>query len=77
MFLNDPFFKKLISQKSKFLPLTDDRMTRFWISLNQGVDFVFSSIYLMEGREVFIPKIPSMKIKIKNNFSLITAKFTE
>ena len=37
-------------------------MTRFWITLNQGVDFVLSNLALMEGGEIFVPKIPSMKI---------------
>jgi len=42
--------------------LTDERMTRFWISLNQGVEFVISCIEEMQGGEVFVPKIPSMKM---------------
>ena len=44
------------------LPITDARMTRFWITLNQGVDFVLSSLSLMRGGEIFVPKIPSMKM---------------
>ncbi len=44
------------------LPITDERMTRFWITLQQGVDFVLDCLARMEGREVFVPKIPSMKI---------------
>jgi UDP-N-acetylglucosamine 4,6-dehydratase/5-epimerase len=42
--------------------LTDDRMTRFWISLEQGVRFVIRCIEDMQGGEVFVPKIPSMKM---------------
>ena len=44
------------------LPITDVRMTRFWITLQQGADFVISSIKTMRGGEIFVPKIPSMKI---------------
>ncbi len=57
-----PLFEKLIDEKSKFLPITDKRMTRFWISLDEGVDFVFKSFARMNGGEIFIPKIPSIKI---------------
>lgn len=57
-----PYFKKLISEKSSFLPITDKRMTRFWITLDQGVDFVLKSFQRMYGGEVFIPKIPSIQI---------------
>ena len=57
-----PFFKKLVSQKAEFIPITDARMTRFWITLQQGVDFVLSSLELMRGGEIFIPKIPSMSV---------------
>jgi UDP-N-acetylglucosamine 4,6-dehydratase len=44
------------------LPITDERMTRFWITLDQGVKFVLDSLERMEGGEIFIPKIPSMGI---------------
>lgn len=44
------------------LPITDPRMTRFWITLQQGVDFVLKSLQRMRGGEVFVPKIPSMRI---------------
>lgn len=55
-----PFF---LQEKSKgILPITDERMTRFWITLQQGVDFVLACIGRMKGGEVFVPKIPSMKI---------------
>jgi UDP-N-acetylglucosamine 4,6-dehydratase len=55
-------FRRLIVEGSEFLPITDPRMTRFWITLQQGVDFVLSSLALMRGGEIFIPKIPSMKV---------------
>lgn len=57
-----PFFHKLISAKTDHLPITDERMTRFWITLQQGVNFVLSSLEMMQGGEIFIPRIPSMKI---------------
>jgi UDP-N-acetylglucosamine 4,6-dehydratase len=57
-----PFFEKCIVEGAKTLPITDERMTRFWITLDQGVNFVLSSLEMMRGGEVFIPKIPSMKI---------------
>jgi UDP-N-acetylglucosamine 4,6-dehydratase len=55
-------FAKLIQNKTKELPITDERMTRFWLTLEQGVDFVLSCFPLMRGGEVFVPKIPSMRI---------------
>ena len=57
-----PFFKKLIEDGSDHLPITDERMTRFWISLRQGVSFVMSCMETMQGGEIFVPKIPSMKV---------------
>ncbi len=57
-----PLFQRLVSQGVAELPITDPRMTRFWISLDQGVDFVLSSIEMMRGGEVFVPKIPSMSM---------------
>jgi len=57
-----PFYKKLILEKAKALPVTDKRMTRFWITVKQGVEFVLSSLKMMQGGEIFVPKIPSMKI---------------
>ena len=55
-----PFF---LQERAKgVLPITDERMTRFWITLQQGVDFVLDCISRMKGGEVFVPKIPSMKI---------------
>ncbi len=57
-----PFFQKLLKQGVKELPITDPRMTRFWITLEQGVAFVMSSFNIMLGGEIFVPKISSMKI---------------
>jgi UDP-N-acetylglucosamine 4,6-dehydratase/5-epimerase len=57
-----PFFSKLIAQKAANLPITDLRMTRFWISLQQGVDFVLKNFERMHGGEIFVPKIPSVRI---------------
>ncbi len=57
-----PFFRKLIDEGADSLPITDPEMTRFWITLQQGVDFVLSSLALTHGGELFVPKIPSMKI---------------
>jgi len=56
-----PFFQKLAAEGAAELPITDARMTRFWITLDQGVNFVLSSLELMRGCEIFVPKIPSMK----------------
>lgn len=57
-----PFFKKLVAEKAVEIPVTDSRMTRFWITLKEGVDFVLASLKRMHGGEIFVPKIPSMKI---------------
>ena len=57
-----PFFKKLIADGATELPITDDRMTRFWLKLEDGVDFVLKNFQRMQGGEIFIPKIPSMRI---------------
>ena len=57
-----PFFQKLIEEGTDHLPITDERMTRFWITLQQGVNFVLSSLEMMKGGEIFVPKIPSMKM---------------
>ena len=57
-----PIFKKLIQDKAKYLPITDKRMTRFNLSLDEGVKFVIDSFSNMWGGEIFISKIPSMKI---------------
>ena len=57
-----PFFQKLIQEGATEIPITDPRMTRFWIALNQGIDFVLNSFTRMQGGEIFVPKIPSMKM---------------
>ncbi|MEW6593792.1 MAG: UDP-N-acetylglucosamine 4,6-dehydratase (inverting) [Thermodesulfobacteriota bacterium] len=57
-----PLFQRLIDQGADALPITDDRMTRFWITIEQGVQFVVSSLAMMRGGEIFVPKIPSMRI---------------
>jgi UDP-N-acetylglucosamine 4,6-dehydratase/5-epimerase len=57
-----PFFKKLIADGASTLPITHSEMTRFWITLQQGVDFVLKNFQRMQGGEIFVPKIPSVKI---------------
>jgi UDP-N-acetylglucosamine 4,6-dehydratase len=57
-----PLFKRLIADGTDHLPITDPRMTRFWISLQQGVDFVRKSFERMSGGEIFVPMIPSVRI---------------
>ena len=57
-----PLFQRLIAKGASELPITDTRMTRFWITLTEGVDFVLSSLGEMRGGEIFVPKIPSMKM---------------
>jgi UDP-N-acetylglucosamine 4,6-dehydratase len=57
-----PFFKGLVEQGADELPLTDERMTRFWISLQQGVEFVLDDFERMHGGEIFVPKIPSVRV---------------
>ena len=57
-----PFFQKLIREGATEIPITDPRMTRFWITLNQGIDFVLKNFARMQGGEIFVPKIPSMKM---------------
>ena len=56
-----PFFRNL-ALEGKPLPLTDLRMTRFWINIDAAVKFVLSSLEMMKGGELFVPKIPSMKL---------------
>lgn len=55
-----PFFEK--KKETGVLPVTDERMTRFWITLDKGVQFVLDSLERMHGGEIFVPKIPSMSI---------------
>lgn len=57
-----PFFKKLLAEGASELPITHAEMTRFWITLQQGVDFVLKNFERMQGGEVFVPKIPSMRV---------------
>lgn len=55
-----PFFLRM--RETGVLPITDERMTRFWITLEQGVEFVLASLERMRGGEIFVPKIPSMRM---------------
>lgn len=57
-----PFFKSLVEEGAESIPITDTRMTRFWLRLEDGVRFVLKSFERMHGGEIFIPKIPSMRI---------------
>lgn len=57
-----PFFRKLVNEGAQELPITHPAMTRFWITLPQGVEFVLRSFARMQGGEVFVPKIPSSRI---------------
>lgn len=57
-----PFFQKLIDEKKDSLPITDKKMTRFWITLEQGVNFVIKNFERMAGGEIFVPQIPSVRI---------------
>ena len=57
-----PYFRKLLSQGLTELPVTHDEMTRFWITLDQGVSFVVKSFARMQGGEIFVPKLPSIRI---------------
>ncbi len=57
-----PFFRKLVRDGADHLPITHERMTRFWITLQEGVDFVLKGFGRMRGGEIFVPKIPSVRI---------------
>lgn len=57
-----PFFKKLIADGADKLPITHEAMTRFWITLDEGVEFVLTNFRRMQGGEIFVPKIPSIRI---------------
>ncbi len=57
-----PFFEKLIAQGATSLPITDAAMTCFWISLQESVDFVLKCFQRMHGGEIFVPKLPSIRI---------------
>lgn len=57
-----PLFKRLIDENTDHIPITHPEMTRFWITIDQGIDFVLKSFVRMEGGEIFVPKIPSVKV---------------
>ena len=57
-----PLFRRLVAEGAEDFPITDTRMTRFWITLRQGVEFVLSCVPAMAGGEIFVPKIPSMRV---------------
>ncbi len=57
-----PYFKSLIHKNALELPITDERMTRFWITLQEGVNFLIKNFSRMQGGEIFVPKIPSIRI---------------
>lgn len=57
-----PFFKQMIAERKPELPITDPEMTRFWITLQQGVDFVIKNFSRMKGGEIFVPKIPTVRL---------------
>ena len=57
-----PYFERLIAEGANELPITEPNMTRFWITLQEGVDFVLKNFERMKGGEIFVPKIPSMKM---------------
>jgi UDP-N-acetylglucosamine 4,6-dehydratase len=57
-----PMWEKLIEQGAEYLPVTDENMTRFWYPMNDACEFVIDSLERMQGREIFIPKIKSIKI---------------
>lgn len=57
-----PFFQKLIAQGADHIPITHPEMTRFWITLQEGVDFVIKGFARMYGGEIYVPKIPSVRI---------------
>jgi len=57
-----PFFKKLVSEGQNELPLTDKDMTRFFITLDEGIKFVIDQFYNLQGGEIFVPKLPSVRL---------------
>ena len=70
-----PFFDELARQKKK-IPVTDIRMTRFWITLNEAANYALNCLNIMKGGEIFVPKIPSMRIiDLAKSFSK-SVKFT-
>ena len=71
-----PFFREIAAQ-GKPLPITDLRMTRFWISIESAVEFVIDSLEMMSGGELYVPRIPSMKIIDLANAVVPGAKLIE
>jgi UDP-N-acetylglucosamine 4,6-dehydratase len=71
-----PFFREIAAQ-GKPLPITDLRMTRFWISIESAVEFVIDSLEMMTGGELYVPRIPSMKIVDLANAVVPGAKLEE
>lgn len=68
-------FQEIIDKKMKFFPITDKEMTRFWITIEDGVKFSIDNLSRMKGGEIFVPKIPSVKIidlakAYKNNLKI-------
>jgi len=57
-----PFFHKMLNEGANKLPVTHAEMTRFWITLDEGVEFVVQNFQRMQGGEIFVPKIPSIRI---------------
>jgi UDP-N-acetylglucosamine 4,6-dehydratase/5-epimerase len=57
-----PFFRKILAEGATVLPITDPKMTRFWVTLSQSVNFVCSSLEIMHGGEIFVTKLPSMRL---------------
>ncbi len=57
-----PYFRELVEKGETYLPITHEDMTRFWITLQEGVDFVLKGMERMQGGEIFVPKIPSVRI---------------
>ena len=57
-----PFFQECLAKKAEFLPITDERMTRFWLKLDQAVEMVIEVCNIMKGAELFVKKIPSVKV---------------
>src|SRR3546814_6422652 len=64
-----PFFKQRLADGADHLPITHEDMTRFWITLQQGVDFVLKNFSRMRGGEIFVPKIPSIRIRSEEHTS--------
>lgn len=57
-----PLFRRLAEDGAEFIPITDPRMTRFWVTLEEVCDFVLASLARMEGGEIYVPKIPSVRV---------------